>query len=347
MCRWFDSAPGHQQPCALAPFSGSGAFLQTWSTFYKSEAVMSATTIGRRYERLLFWAGPLAFISVLVMFVAFASEKQDERRQARCLRSAAEVVAQNLSVLEQARQGKSVVIDGNVAASYWSAIRFVMIPWEVRNPECEQHLRRYEIDDKIPAPQPLLEGIRKQATALEARPLTLYGVELPEKATLSLVGTPIKMDLLTLVRVMQVALGPMLLLWLGSLYNTRQRETLYIARMTDVSFLYPHLINVYPVILRGDAAWDTPRKKSWTKYAFEFFAFPALYALTRIGLLSAFVGPPVAFYLTSVYMLSGDAYSLVSTVMGFVVAIFALGNVLCEGFPWHVRKRFVVPRRSI
>ena len=34
MCRWFDSAPGHQHPCALAPFSGPRAFLQFGVFFY-------------------------------------------------------------------------------------------------------------------------------------------------------------------------------------------------------------------------------------------------------------------------------------------------------------------------
>ena len=36
MCRWFDSAPGHQYPCAPAPFSGPGAFLQLRRIFYKN-----------------------------------------------------------------------------------------------------------------------------------------------------------------------------------------------------------------------------------------------------------------------------------------------------------------------
>lgn len=308
---------------------------------------MSANTMGRRYERLLFWAGPLAFASVLVMFVALASERQEERRQAKCLRSASETIERSLGELEQARQGKTAVIREMAAPSYWVALRYALIPWEVRNSDCVQYLKPFDINDKIPAPQALLEGIKKQAAALEARPLALYGVELPEKATVSLVGTPIKMDLVTMVRVLQVALGPILLLWLGSLYNTRHRETLYIARMTDVTSLYPHLINVYPAILRGDASWDSPRKKSWTGYVFMLFVFPAIYALVRMALLLAFIGPPVAFYLVSVYMLRAEAYSMASLVMGFAVGIFAFGNAISEGFPWHVRKKFVVPRHSI
>lgn len=307
---------------------------------------MSATTMGRRYERLLFWAGPLAFASFLVMFVALASDKQEERRQAKCLRSVAEVVTQNIEILEQARQGKPVVLNNKSPTSYWLTFRYVMIPWEVRNPECLQHFKPIGIDDKMPAPQVLLERVKSQAASLEARPLALYGVELPEKATVSLLDTPLKMDLLTLARAMQVALGPILLLWLGSLYNTRQRESLYIAKMSDVSYLYPHIVNVYLVNMRGDAAWDSPRKKSWARYISVTFVIPALYAMVRISLLSAFAGPPVIFYLTSVYMLRGDSYSLIFLIMGFGVAIFALGNAMFEVYPWHVSKRFVVPRRS-
>ena len=308
---------------------------------------MSSGTMGRRYERLLFWAGPLAFLSVLVMFVAMASDIQGERRQARCLRAFAEVIEQNSNELERARHGEKVAIRGKETDSYWFAIRMALIPWEVRNSECERYVPRLVAQDKILAPQNLIENAKKQAATLEATPLSLYGVDLPDKATLSLLGTPVKMELLTLVRVMQLALGPVLLLWLGSPYHTRHRETLQIAKMSDLGSLYPHIINVYPVFMRGDAAWDSPRKKSWLRYGAELFGFPAFFALTRIALLSAFVGPPVAFYLTGVYVLRGDVYSPVSIGMGLIVGIFAAGNILCEIHLWHVRKRFAAPRRAI
>ena len=155
------------------------------------------------------------------------------------------------------------------------------------------------------------------------------------------------MDLLTLVRVMQMALGPILLLWLGSLYNTRHRETVYISRMTDISMLYPHLINVYPAILQSDTFWNSPRKKSWLTYGLRRFLFPAIYALARVALLASFILPTVSFYLIAIYMLRDDAYSIVSLGMGILLAIFTLGNMFCECLPWHVQKRFMLPRNSI
>ena len=45
MCRWFDSAPGHQCSCAPAPFSGPGAFLQFGPYFYKNQPEMRVSLI--------------------------------------------------------------------------------------------------------------------------------------------------------------------------------------------------------------------------------------------------------------------------------------------------------------
>jgi hypothetical protein len=306
---------------------------------------MSAS-MERRFERLLFFAGPLALASLLVMFVALASEQQDERKRAKCLRSAADAITLYEGYLEQARQGQYVVIAGERTNNYWSALRYTLIPWEVRNIECVQHFPEFGSKDKIAAPKALTENARKEAAALDAKPLSLYGIELPEKATLSLFGTPAKMDLTTLVRVMQVALGPILLLWLSSMYQTRHRESLAIGRMKDVSTLYPHLINVYPVLFRGDSTWEPARKKSWSKFVFLRFGLPAIYALVRIALLSAFIGPPVGFYVASVYLLRNDAYSSVFVVMGVIVGFFALTTAVCELFPWHVQKKFRIDPRS-
>lgn len=307
---------------------------------------MTASSMGRRFERLLFFAGPLAVASLLVVFVALASDQQEERKRARCLRSVADAINLNEGDLESARQGRRVVIGGKETTDYWLALRLVLIPWEVHNSGCVQHFPPFDIKEKILAPKALMEKTKKEAAALDTRPLSLYGIELPEKATLSVFGTPLKMDLTTLVRVMQIALGPMLILWLSSMYQTRHRESLLIGRMRDVSTLYPHLINIYPVVMRGDSAWERPRKKSWSKFLLLKFGVPGVYALTRIALLSVFVGPPVSFYVLGVYLLRGDAYSTVFLTIGVVVSIFAFATGLCEFLPWHVQKRFSLAMTS-
>jgi MFS family permease len=165
----------------------------------------------------------------------------------------------------------------------------------------------------------------------------MYGVEMPEKATMSIFGTPLTMELLTLTRALQVALAPALLLWLGSLYNTRQRETLYVREMRDVRQLFPHIVNVYPV---GEFA--PMRRKSWATYYWNVFIIFGLYPILRMVLVALFVGPPVIFYLLSIYHMPGDDqnrwyYLCVSAA----VIIFGLANLLAELLTWHLGKHFV------
>ncbi|MFC7434929.1 hypothetical protein ACFQNJ_10435 [Hydrogenophaga bisanensis] len=303
---------------------------------------MEPSAIGRRFERLLFFAGPLALMCVLMFFVAYASEEQEERRRAKCLRSIAEVIANSQDDLEAARSRSSKLGPRVQSIEAWSALRQVLIPWEVRNSQCDQYLPKFDIKDKIPSPSELIERLSKEADVLVAKPLTLYGVELPDRASISALGTPIRMELQTLVRVLQVVLGPILVLWLGSLYNTRHRETLFIGHLSDVRGLYPHLINVYPVSLHGAPTWNMLRKRSWIKFAMYRYGQPALYACIRIGLLSVFIAPPVGFYFGSLLLLDGGSYSSFFAAVGLVVALFALGNIICELLPWHVEKRFSI-----
>lgn len=303
---------------------------------------MQPSAIGRRFERLLFFAGPLALICLLMLFVAYSSEEQEDRRRAKCLRAVVEVLVEGQDSLEAARASSNKLSADRAALDHWLALRKVLIPWEVRNAQCVQYLPKLELGDKIPSAKDLIERLSKEAAALLAKPLSLYGVELPERATIGVFGTPIRMELQTLVRVLQVALGPILVLWLGSLYNTRHRETLFIGQLSDVRGLYPHLINVYPVWLRGTANWNALRKRSWTKYAMYRYGEPALFVLVRVALLSIFVAPPVAFYIGSLFLLGAGPYSIVFTAIGFVVTLFALGNFICELLPWHAGKRFSV-----
>jgi hypothetical protein len=323
------------------PFRVLGRFYNRAELSTK-EGLAVLSLIGRRYERLLFFAGPIAFACILVMFVALASEGHEDHRLARCLRQAADVIEEHQEALLRAYWGERTSIRGHTTKDYELALTYVLIPWEIGNRSCERRMVKHESDKRTLAPQPLVQLLRKQAQELVSRPLNMYGVELPDKATISALGTPVRMDLVTMSRVLQVSLGPVLLLWLGSLYNTRHRESLQIARLRDVARLYPHLVNVYPVMLQGDTTWDEPKRKSWSRYFWLAYGVPALYSVVRIFLLSAFIGPPVAFYLVSLYLLGSGPYSAVFVVAGALVAVFTVGNFLGELMPWHVRKQFRV-----
>lgn len=306
---------------------------------------MSTSTIGRRYERLLFWAGPLAVLCILVLFVAVASDQQEERRRANCLRLSATALQQNATDLDNVFAGQEVKFPSGSTADYWLALRYVLIPVEVRG-ECRGRLKEMSPSSikewKVP-PEKLASNYKAQAEALEKTPISLYGIEMPEKSTINIFGTQITMRVETLVRVMQFALGPVLLLWLGSLYHTRHRETLMIARIPDLTQLYPHLINVYPVLLfEKNGRMLELRRKSWIAYSFERFALPAWFALVRSSLLSVFVGPPVAAYLMSLVLVHSADFAAIFIGIGFFVFLFATAVLLVEIFPWHFGRRFRV-----
>lgn len=308
---------------------------------------MAPSSIGRRYERLLFFAGPIAFACLLVMFVAIASDGHEDHRRARCLLAAADVIDEQQEPLLRSYWGERISVRGIEAKSYDFALELTLIPWRISGRSCNESMVKYNADGRTLAPKPLAKFLRQEAQGLESKPLNIYGVELPEKATLSILGTPIRMELVTMTRALQVALGPVLLLWLGSLYNTRNRESLHIGRMRDLTHLYPHLVNVYPMTIQGDPTWSEPKKRSWLKFFFLTYGLPSAYAIARMSLLSAFVMPPVVFYLVSIFLLNSGPYSLLFTVVGVVVGIFALGNVFSEFTPWHFRKRFRVPSSGV
>lgn len=296
--------------------------------------------MGRRYERLLFLAGPLALACLLVLFVAVASDEHQDRRESACLKGQAQAIESNRGALEvlfaDKRQLKNL---------YWRVLEETFIQWEVSNWACRLYSKRTSRDDFKPeSPQVLIDRLRSEAALLDSRKFAMYGVQLPEGATLSVLGAPIKVELTALARIMQVVLGPLLLLWLGCLYNTRHRETLYIARMTDVSQLYPHLVNMYPTSWRDVGGGRLPRKRSWLKYGWERFGVPAYFVLLRLTLVSAFVAPPTVFYAFSLFRLTLGPTQYAGLIFGtgLLVVMFGLAIALCEAFPWHLNKRFLI-----
>lgn len=298
---------------------------------------MSLSNLGRRYERLLFFAAPLALASILILFVVFASNTQIERSTARCYESAASLIETKRDEADEAWNNytksrrtseakieyvfklRKLLIDTRIGSSCWT-----MVLEEVE-PRSQGGI------------EPLVSGLRVDSKRLFATPVRYSGVELPEKATISLLGTKASIDLQLFVSMLQVVLAPLLLLWLGSLYNTRYRETLLIGRAKLVTEVFPHLINVYPAV-----RYPEPRRRSYFKpYLAHLFAL--MYTLTRIALLMMFVGPIVAAYIASVILADAGTYTTLLYVMAGIVAIFSLALVLCEVFPWHVGKTFSGP----
>ena len=298
---------------------------------------MSAREMGLRYERLLFLAGPLSLVTLLLLFVAIAADHRAESSQANCWIAAANAIEESRNGLDSAWDEQRLRINARVGKSpaYRKAIIDVWI--QARSPRnCFRSLIEMSDEELFKSPQLLVETFRKSAAVAMKSPVSMYGIEMPEIATISILGTQLKMELLTLTRALQVGLAPVLLLWLGSLYNTRQREAMYVSKMVDVKSLFPHIVNVYPV-----GNFPPIRKRSWLSFYFRQFVVWIAYPVIRIGLISVFVGPPVVFYLLSLYFMSIGEFNWVFLLIAIVVCSFGLANLIVELLPSHLAKHFI------
>jgi hypothetical protein len=299
---------------------------------------MSLSTLGRRFERLLFFAAPLSLGSVVTLFVVFASDTQNERRTARCYESSARL-------FESKADRAEVIWNEFRSSKKFAAMAKVDYVFDLRNLlldiSLESGCRRMlaeEIDKRSElGPKALIDGLHKDAEKLASTPLRYQGVDIPERATIALMGTSISIELVLFSTLLQVLLGPLMLLWLGSLYTTRFRETVLIEKAKAVTDLFPHLINIYPV----GRIPDVRRRNRLIPYIPKIMAIT--YFITRVGLLTMFVGPAVGSYIAGVVIVEPSSYSWALTILATMVGIFATALVLCELLPWHFKRMFPGP----
>lgn len=297
---------------------------------------MTISKLGLRYERLLFLAAPLSLVTLLVLLVAVATENQQDYFESNCYIEAASVIENNLPALNEAwqrqvsrmstKQSKNVDYELDVKRSWIFGLH--------AGSRCYYFMDARPDADLYSSPDELISKLKKLSRPSVAKPVNFAGVEIPERASIGIFGTTIKIELMVMTQALQIALAPLMVLWLGSLYNTRYRESLFIGSARSVTDVFPHLINAYPV-----GRFSEIRKKSWLRYHWPN-ALALAYSFVRIFLLSVFIGPPVAFYISSLYFLHSAQYVSIFVALGLLVFLFSLVNVAIELCPWHFKKSF-------
>ena len=299
---------------------------------------MTLHQLGLRYERLLVLSAPITLACILVVFIAVASEVVNGEKSAACYDIAASIVDKNIKNLEIEWEKREKVGKVEFANEYVSALATYMI--KGIGSSCDYEVGSQDTNKAI-APTDFAIKLKLEAKNIREesakKPVHSYGIEMPEKDNISFLGTTIIIDALTLAQVMQLILGPILVLWLGSLFNTRYRETIIIETATSISDLYPHCINLYI-----NAKIPDLRKRSIVGYYIKL-ALPYIPTIFRIPLLAIFIVPPTALYCASLYYLGSDNYMALKIAAGILVVIFALANLDSEMNPWHSGKTFSGP----
>jgi hypothetical protein len=277
-------------------------------------------------------SAPLSFASILVLFVAIALTTQLDRVKAHCYESAANILSANMKELENVWEKEKSV---KKSPLYYLTVTKILI-FGLHINECYGFLKQESDHHFNKAPSEIIKNLKTNAQELTRGPIQFYGVEIPEKATVGLLGTTVKIELGTFMSLFQAVLGPVLILWFGSLYNTRYRESLLISRASSIAEIFPHLINIYPVGRLPDA-----RKKSWIIY---YLPLPVLigflYAITRAGLLAVFVVPPAAAYIASLIIFPPDHYIAIFLSFSLLICVNSLAVIMGEFYPWHFKKIF-------
>lgn len=297
---------------------------------------MSAINLGRRFERLLLATAPITFASLLILFIAIASTTQEVRIKAHCYESIASALEKDQSSLNTAWDHATPITQDSFAGSaYKYALELDVL--NIHDFECYATFEK-EVNERFRAsPSNIISNFKKEAEAINQLPLELYGVELPDKATINVLGTNINIKIITFARTGQLVLAPIIILWLGSLYGTRYRETTLIGSSKNNSENFPHLINVYPtypdvvLLKRNRFLYHVPKLYSF------------LFACIRVALLMVFIAPPVIAYEWSLIVLNSEKYTALSIVFGLLVVWFACVLPLVEIYSWHYNKKYPYP----
>lgn len=303
---------------------------------------MSIQKLGLRYERLLILSAPISFACMLLAFIAVASEAVADRKIADCYDNASLIVEKNMEDLKSKWNQREKIGKLEFANEYVGALAKYMIYG--LNSSCDYKIGTQDTNKSIP-PELFSEKLKLEANRVRqesaSKPVRSYGIEMPEKAKIAFIGISITINILTLAQVLQFLLAPILILWLGSLFNTRYRETLLIESAKLISELHPHCINIYL-----NAKLPDLRTRSKTAYYLKI-AFPYIPTLFRILLLSIFIVPPTVLYCASLFLLGSEDYIALPLAAGGLVFCFAFVNLFSEMNLWHSGKTFPGPKTQI
>lgn len=299
---------------------------------------MSAIELGKRYERLLMSSAPLAIAAAFLLFSSMASKDQKTITLGRCYEVAAQMIAANRKDLQsnwkewEAKRGRKdrlIVYNPYEFALGRAWIRPSLYKdCEVLTPEVTASINT--------APEELESKWIADSKRYKDAPIEMNGVTIESQTEISILGTKVRVRLSTLTTALQFAIGPLLLLWLGSLYNTRFRESIHNARSSSLIYVYPHLMNMYPSFsipsLRKRARvalWISPRN-----------AAAVVYTIFRMFLVCVVLAPTVVLYVWSLALIPIESMGLAHLILGILVCLFALAVVMVEAMPWHWSKVF-------
>lgn len=275
---------------------------------------------GLRLERLMFWSAPITLACLFVMFASMAYNNQTELLKARCHAKAESIIRTDIkkyqSLWEEEKQDKSYP---------WTKYHESVLSAFISSSGCWDILDESIKDEDYKLnPEALSNKLNEQSKTAKGKTVNYYGVEIPDKATINFFGTKVGIEFIVFIQSLQVALVPILAIWLGSIFQTRHREIMILLRTEDIAHTFPHILNVYPA-----GYLPSLRKRDFfAQHAEKFWG--ALYLFIRLLFLLIIIGPPIAFFLVGLYNTSTSTNFFIQFIIGFFLVITGLCIVIIE-----------------
>ncbi len=288
-------------------------------------------TLGRRVERLLVVGSALVALAFVAFYLAYAARHYVENRTSVGMENLALLIEGDDKVLlrfyELEAQRQKLAQKKKDAGSenfYLKALEDKVSRAAALSGADPQALRALLSENRPPAD--LVKILRERKRDMDERPATVAGVVVPNGALWTRLPAAFVANMLI------IALGPLIIFWLGALHATRVRER---AASQAGHELYPHALNADRMPLE-DVMAGVPSRR-WPALASTPVKEGVL-AFVRMALLALLVVPMIASYVAAVTTLGPGSegawlralYAIVVTV---IMVVQAAALLLAEGPP--------------
>ena len=212
-----------------------------------------AGTLGKRFERVLFFGIFVTIACVALMVASAALNAGSERRLAAGYRAFALLVDDANGPLQEAwrQAAREPAVAAEPAWKLYGlryerlAVDHYLSTWHLVDVGKELTAFNLTVGRKTPAE--VSRMLRKMADELMAHPASAFGVTVPYELAMAVGESHVTSSLESVVFVARLVLAPVLILWLGNYIGTRYRELLVIRRSESIIDIHPHLLNCFAV----------------------------------------------------------------------------------------------------
>ncbi|MBU9217939.1 hypothetical protein KTD55_28130 [Burkholderia gladioli] len=184
------------------------------------------------------------------------------------------------------------------------------------------------LDTKKP-PLDLVKSLRERQKELEKQPIVVWGIEAPITLPFQYGAAQYQVPNWVFANLLFIALLPLCIGWLGSIYFTRQREIFILRKVSDYKVAFPHILNILPIVpMSIDSVADARFVRMKYKYHSRVFN-RIFFSLLRSILILVFALPMVFTigYSALALLFERDSAGILVYILTPIIAVVLVSQV--------------------